>query len=329
MTVGPSDDPLRAAAFWIEAAERCAIRNEDLPVPTEAEVRVKTLFSGISRGTEHLVFKGFVPESEHERMRSPNMAGTFAFPVKYGYCAVGQVESGPQALMGQTVFCLHPHQDRFVVPATSVTRLPDRLPPGRAVLAANMETALNILWDSGALPGDRIAVFGAGVVGALVAYLASRIPGSETVLVDTNPHRASLAGQLGVAFSAPDALGGEFDVLINATAAAAALETAITSAGPEARIIEASWYGERAVRLPLGGAFHSRRLSLVSSQVGTVAAAQRARWSFARRLSKALELLLDDCLDALVSGETPFPYMHTDYARVLSAPDTLCHRIHY
>ncbi|MDH4413100.1 MAG: zinc-binding alcohol dehydrogenase [Rhizobium sp.] len=318
-----------ASALWFEATEICRLRRETLGTPSQNEVLIRTLYSGISRGTEALIFKGQVPESEFDRMRGPHMEGSFPFPVKYGYAAVGQVVSGPSEFLGKAVFALHPHQDRFILPADQVTPLPDALPPRRAVLAANMETALNITWDAGIQPGDRVAVFGAGVVGTLVAYLSSRIVGTETVLIDTDPSRQGVATGLDLSFAEPDKLDGEFDVLINATAAGAALENAIAHAGLEARIVEASWYGDRNVSLPLGGAFHSRRLSLISSQVGGIPASRRARWTYRRRMAKALELLLDVRLDRLISGETAFSELPDAYARILSTPGTLCHRIRY
>ncbi|SSC68576.1 unnamed protein product [Ciceribacter selenitireducens ATCC BAA-1503] len=290
---------------------------------------VRMLFSGVSRGTENLVFNGRVPTSEFERMRGPHMGGEFPFPVKYGYSAVGQVESGNASLLGRTVFCLHPHQDVFTVGETAVTVLPDGLPSARAVLTANMETALNIVWDAGILPGDRVVVFGAGVVGALVAYLASRIAGTEVLLIDRNPARRALAASLGLDFASGDEVTGEFDVAVNASGSAEALARAIELAGQEARVVEASWHGDRPVSLPLGGAFHARRLSIVSSQVGSVPPSRRARWTYARRLAKALDLLRDDRLDVLISGETRFADLEKAYPAILADPETLCHRIHY
>jgi 2-desacetyl-2-hydroxyethyl bacteriochlorophyllide A dehydrogenase len=318
-----------ALALWYEAPEVCQLRQERLPKPAENDVLVRTLYSGISRGTEALIFRGLVPESEFERMRGPHMEGSFPFPVKYGYAAVGRIEAGPSHLIGREVFALHPHQDRFVLPADQVTVLPETLPARRAVLAANMETALNIVWDAGIQPGDRVAVFGAGVVGTLVAYLASRIVGTETTIVDSNPGRQELAAALGLTFVQAGRLDGEFDVLVNATASADALQDAIAHAGMEAKIVEASWYGDRPVTVKFGGAFHSRRLSLISSQVGAVPASQRARWSYQRRMAKALDLLLDVRLDRMISGETRFSELPAAYARILSAQETLCHRIRY
>ncbi|MBB4122727.1 zinc-dependent alcohol dehydrogenase [Martelella radicis] len=319
---------LEARALWFPEAGRCALLSEDLAGPGADEALVETLFSGISRGTENLVFSGKVPDSERQRMRGPNMAGDFSFPVKYGYAAVGRVREGPEELIGRHVFCLHPHQDWFVAPAAMLSPLPSGLPPARAVLAANMETALNIVWDAGIQPGDTVAVFGAGTVGALVAFLAASIPATETTLIDPNAKRATLGERLGLSFSA-SRYEGPFDVAINVSGSDKALATAIEAAGKQARIVEASWHGSGKASIPLGGAFHAQRLEIVSSQVGSLPANHRARWTFARRMGKALQLLADDRLDALISGDTSFEEIEAAYPGILSSPDTLCHRIRY
>lgn len=318
-----------ARALWFAAAGMCETRNEVLTPPVEGQVRVRMLFSGISRGTENLVFNGGVPVTEFERMRGPHMGGTFPFPVKYGYSAVGEVEAGAASLLGRIVFCLHPHQDLFIAGDAAVIPLPGGLPPARAVLAANMETALNIVWDANILPGDRVAVFGAGVVGALVAHVAAQIAGTDVLLIDPNPARRSLADKLDLDFASGEEVTGEFDVLVNASGSPEALARAIELAGQEARIVEASWYGDRPVSLPLGGAFHARRLTLASSQVGSVPSVKRVRWTHERRLAKALDLLRDERLDALVSGETRFADIEAAYPAILADPETLCHRIRY
>jgi threonine dehydrogenase-like Zn-dependent dehydrogenase len=262
-------------------------------------------------------------------MACPNQAGAFPFPVKYGYALVGRVEAGPEELLGREVFCLHPHQDRVVLPAASVLPLPAGVPVARAVLAANLETALNALWDAPALPGMRILVLGAGVVGAAVARLASRLPGAEVTLVDRDPARAGLARALEVAFAAPEAAPGEADLVVEATGRPEALATALAGAGSEASVLVLSWYGGRAAPVPLGGAFHSRRLRLVGSQVGAVAPAMRPRWPHRRRLAKALELLADPALDALVDRELEFARAPAELPSILAAPSGLCTRITY
>jgi len=324
-------DPRVAAAFWVAAPGRGEIRTETLARPAAGEVLVRTLYSGISRGTESLVFAGRVPEGERSRMRAPFQCGDFPAPVKYGYASVGVVEEGAAELLGKAVFCLHPHQTRYVVPAAAVRVLPPGLPPARAVLAANVETAVNGAWDAAIRAGDRVRVIGAGVVGCVVAWLAARTPGCDVELVDLQPARATVAAALGLRFATPEAASGEADVVIHASGAPEGLELALRLAAFEATVLEMSWYGDRVVPLPLGAAFHSRRLTLRSSQVGAVATAQRARWDHARRMALALRLLAGAPeLDALLSGEDAFEALPTLMPRLAAAPgDTLCHRIRY
>ena len=293
----------QAEALWYTAPGKAEWRSESLPPPDGTRLRVRSLFSALSRGTESLVFQGKVPESEYQRMRAPLQAGDFPFPVKYGYAAVGRVEDGPANVIGQTVFALHPHQSLFDVAPEQAMALPDGLSPMRAVMAANMETALNTLWDSGATAGQRINVIGGGVVGLLTAYLAGRMPGAEVTLIDVQPTRAKTANALGLQFALPDAAPGDCDVVFHASGVGSGLNTAIDCAGDEATVVEMSWYGAGQIPVALGGAFHSRRLRLIASQVGKVAPNQRARWSYRRRLAKALELLRDERLDILL--ETP------------------------
>jgi NADPH:quinone reductase-like Zn-dependent oxidoreductase len=320
----------RARAFWIAAPGRGEIRPEILPPPAADEVLVRTLFSGVSRGTEAIVFQGRVPASEHERMRAPFQAGVFPAPVKYGYASVGVVERGPADLHGRRVFALYPHQTHYVVPAAAVSLLPDDVPSGRAVLAANLETAINGLWDARPHIGDRVTVIGAGTVGSLVAWLAGRIPGCRVELVDINPQRASIARALGVGFADPASAAGAADIVVHASASAEGLALALRLAAFEATIVEMSWYGDRAVPVALGEGFHARRLTLTSSQVGSVAPAQRARWDAARRMALALSMLADPALDVLITGESEFDALPQVMAQLASAPGhTLCHRIRY
>jgi threonine dehydrogenase-like Zn-dependent dehydrogenase len=308
-----------ARALWYVRRGEAELRAAALPPPGPGEALVRTLWTALSRGTERLVFEGRVPLTDGEGLRAPLQEGSFPFPVKYGYCAVGVVEDGPADLLGRTVFALHPHQDRFVVPAASLAPVPDAVPARRAVLAANMETALNALWDSGAGPGDRIMVVGAGVVGCLIGALAAGLPGAEVTLVDVDLSRASLASALGARFSRPlDAPGGA-DLVFHASGAPAGLACALACAGSEAAVVEVSWYGDRMVPAPLGLAFHSRRLKLLSSQVGEVSLSRRPRWSTRRRLDKALALLADGRLDALITEEVAFADLAGELPRLLAA----------
>lgn len=301
-----TDARVKALALWYTAPRECNLNEVALSTLGPDDCLLTTLWSGVSRGTERLVCEGRVPVSEHERMRAPFQQGSFPFPVKYGYCAVGRVDAGPQDMLGRIAFCLHPHQDRFVAPRSSLVPVPDSVPARRAILAANMETALNAHWDAGSGPADRIVIVGGGVLGLLVAWLAARLPGAEVTLVDVEPSRAALAATLGFGFALPDAAPRDADLVFHASATAAGLETAIAVAGTEARIVELSWYGEGAVPATLGGAFHARRLQLISSQVGLVSASRRARWDYARRAQAAMALLTDDRLDALITGEIAF-----------------------
>jgi NADPH:quinone reductase-like Zn-dependent oxidoreductase len=319
-----------AQAFWIAAPGRGEIRAEALPPVSADDVMVRALFSGISRGTEALVFQGRVPASEYERMRAPFQAGDFPGPLKYGYASVGRVERGPRELVDRHVFVLYPHQSRYVVPAAAVHVLPPDVPPHRAVLAANLETAINGLWDAHPQVGDRIVVIGAGTVGSLAAWIAGRIHGCEVELVDINPQRAKVAAALGVRFASPDSVSGDADVVIHASASAAGLELALRVAGFEATIVEMSWYGDRSIPLALGHAFHARRLTIKSSQVGSVAASQRGRWNFRRRMQLALASLSDPALDALITGETTFESLPQVMAQLADGTlDAICYRVRY
>jgi NADPH:quinone reductase-like Zn-dependent oxidoreductase len=319
-----------AEALWYSAPGLAYIREEALAPPAADEVRVRALFGAVSRGTEALVLAGRVPVSEFERMRAPFMAGNFPFPVKYGYATVGRIEGGAEALRGRTVFTLHPHQNFFNIPANAAVVLPENLPPQRAVLAANMETALNAVWDAAPGPADRIAIVGAGVVGALVAYLCGRLPGAEVTLVDINPARAGLAKTLGVGFAMPEAAKADCDLVVHASGNPAGLGTALALAGEEATVLEMSWYGDAPVTTPLGGAFHSRRLRLISSQVGQIAPSHRPRWSHGRRLAAALALLTDARLDALLAPPVLFQDLAHRLPEILDARNgILCQPIAY
>ena len=314
---------MNAMALWCTSKETAELR----PGLEGDGVLVETVFSGISRGTESLVFGGGIPASEAARMRGPAQEGDFPFPVKYGYSAVGQVREG--TFDGQFVFALHPHQDHFRLPEGNLHPLPDGVPPGRAVLAANMETALNILWDSQSAAGDQIAVVGSGVVGSLVAYLAARLPGAKVTLVDSNPSRRLIAEKFSCRFAGPDEAPDNCDVVIHTSGTEAGLVNSLQMAGQDATVVEASWHGDRVVSLPLGADFHSKRLQLQSSQVGALPPSRSPRWTHSRRLSTAIELLEDSRLDVLISGETAFANLPAEYETILSHPDTLCHRVRY
>jgi 2-desacetyl-2-hydroxyethyl bacteriochlorophyllide A dehydrogenase len=316
---------IEALALWMTAPGQSELRTETLPVLGPGELCVRTRYSALSRGTERLVHEGRVPASEYTRMRAPYQAGAFPFPVKYGYANVGRVEAGPEALLGRDVFCLFPHQTLYQVPSTAVVPLPAAVPPEHAVLAANMETALNAVWDAELGAGDRVCVVGAGVVGALCAYLAARHPGTEVRVVDPDPSRRSVIERLGASAHAG---AGEYDVVLHASGNPDGLATALALAGQEARVVELSWYGDRRVTLPLGEAFHAKRLTLRSSQVGQLPPTRVARWDHRRRLTLALSLLADPALDVLFGNDVPFAQLPSALAAAFAA-SAQCTRIVY
>ena len=317
-------------AFWITDKQHGELRTTELPQCRNGEVSIQTLYSAISLGTEALVFNNAVPSTEYQRMRAPFQEGEFPTPVKYGYINVGRVDDGPEALCGRLVFCLYPHQTRYVVPSDAVTLLPAEIPAERAILAANLETAINALWDASASIGDRITIIGAGVIGCLVGWLAAGIPGCDVELIDVNPERAAVCSTLGLNFSLPENAQGDRDLLIHTSATQSGLTTALQLAGFEATILELSWYGDKLITIPLGGTFHSKRLQLRSSQVGQIAPRQRSRWDYKRRLTLALSLLTDDALDNLISGESAFADLPETFQYLVNeGRHSLCHRIKY
>ncbi|KOX15630.1 zinc-binding alcohol dehydrogenase [Nocardiopsis sp. NRRL B-16309] len=320
----------QARAFWVRAPGAGEIRTAALPDPGPGEVRVRTLYSGVSRGTETLVFQGRVPERLYRVMRAPFQEGDFPGPVKYGYLNVGVVEDGPRDVVGHTVFSLFPHQTRFVLPADALRFVPEGVPPGRAVLAGTVETAVNALWDAAPRLGDRATVVGAGMVGCCVARLLARVPGARVELVDVDPARARVAERLGVGFAAPEEAADDRDLVFHTSSTEEGLALALRVAATDGEVVELSWYGDRSVRVPLGEDFHSRRITLRSSQVGGIALARRGRRGYGDRLDLALELLADPAFDALLTGESAFDDLPSVLPRLADGSlPALCHRVVY
>jgi threonine dehydrogenase-like Zn-dependent dehydrogenase len=319
-----------ARALWLTEPGSGEIRPADVPDPGPGEVLVETVVSGISRGTETLVFRGGVPESQYDVMRAPFQEGDFPGPVKYGYLNVGVVAIGPDDLRGRTVFCLYPHQTSYVVPADAVSVVPSDVPPRRAVLAGALETAVNALWDARPLVGDRVAVVGAGMVGLCVARLLSTIPGADVTVVDVDASRAETAGALGARFALPAQAPRDLDLVVHASGTGAGLQTSLDLLAADGTVTDLSWYGDTPVELSLGGRFHSARLGVRASQVGEVAAARRGRRSRADRLALALRLLADPAYDALLTGESSFDELPEVLGKLASGSlPALCHTIHY
>ncbi len=319
-----------ARAFWLRSPGCGEIRPVTLPELGPNDVLVHTLRSGVSRGTEALVFRGGVPPDQHAAMRAPFQEGDFPGPVKYGYLNVGAVQDGPPALRGRTVFCLYPHQTAYVVPASAVTVVPEDVPPARAVLAGTVETAVNAVWDARPLLGDRIAVVGAGMLGCCVARLLSRFPATEVTLVDVDVGRAEVAAALGVDFALPADVAGSRDLVVHASATSSGLQRSLELLAPEGTVVDLSWYGDREVRLSLGGAFHSGRLGIRASQVGTLSPESRGGRTTADRLALALDLLRDPAFDALITGESRFRDLPDVMPRLAAGKlPALCHTINY
>src|SRR6201986_181399 len=319
-----------AHAFWLSAPGRGEIRPVTLPEPGPDEVLGRTLRSGVSRGTETLVFRGGVAVGQYAAMRAPFQEGEFPAPGKYGYLNVGAVEHGPPELCGRTVFCLFPHQTAYVVPASAVAIVPKGVPTARAVLAGTVETAVNALWDAQPLLGDRISVVGVGMVGCCVARLLARFPGAHVTLVDVDASRAEVAKALGVDFALPGEAAGGRDLVVHTSATSAGLQCSLELLAPEGSVVDLSWYGDTKVQLSLGGRFHSARLGIRASQVGTVPPARSARRTTADRLALSLELLRDPALDALLTGASTFCEL-PDVMAALSAGSlpAICHTITY
>jgi hypothetical protein len=319
-----------ALAFWVREPGLGEIRRVSLPPCRAQDVAVRTLRTAVSRGTESLVFGGHVPPSQYEAMRAPFQEGDFPGPVKYGYLNVGLVEDGPSHLRGRRVFCLHPHQTAYVVPASAVTVVPEGVPVSRAVLAGIVETALNALWDAAPLLGDQVAVVGAGTVGCCVARLLARIPGVGVTLVDVDPTRADIAATLEVDFALPDRVAGDRDLVFHTSATSTGLQRSLELLAPEGTVLELSWYGDAETTLSLGGRFHSARLGVRASQVGMVAPSRRGRRTSADRLALALQLLRDTAFDALLTGESPFEALPDVMPRLASGElPALCHTVTY
>jgi 2-desacetyl-2-hydroxyethyl bacteriochlorophyllide A dehydrogenase len=319
-----------ARAYWLRRPGVGEIRSVELAEPGPGDLLVRTLRSGISRGTELLVFRGRVPVDQYAVMRAPFQEGDFPGPVKYGYLSVGRVEQGPATLAGRTVFCLHPHQTAYVVPEDAVVVVPDDVPPDRAVLAGAVETAVNALWDAAPMVGDRVTVVGAGMVGLSVARLAVGIPGAEVTVVDIDPGRAEVAEALGARFAPPEDADGAQDLVVHASSTSAGLQRSLDLLGTEGTVLDLSWYGDSEVTLRLGGAFHSGRLAIRASQVGRVSPARSARRTSRDRLRLALELLRDPAFDALVTGSSPFEDLPTVMRDLEDGSlEAVCHTITY
>ncbi|MEM9043318.1 MAG: zinc-binding alcohol dehydrogenase [Pseudomonadota bacterium] len=308
---------MRTVALTYTAPRQAELREWPQPAMSDAMVRVRTLFSGLSRGTERLIFEGRVPESEHDIMRAPFQQGDFPFPVAYGYAAVSLVEEGPDDLVGRQIFSLSPHQEQACLPVDAVLPLPADVPASRAILAANMETAVNAIWDASPKPGSRVAIVGAGLLGCLIAGLLSARGDLSVSVVDVLPQRSATLSDFHVSFISTTERMDPVETVFHTSASDAGLQTAIEMLAFEGQVIELSWFGSRMVSLDLGGAFHSKRLTIKGSQVGQVAKVRRASTTYRDRLAQAIGHLSDPRFDALITEEVAFENLPAELPRLL------------
>ena len=325
---------LIARALWLTAPRTAELREEPVPAPCAGEVRIRAVASAVSQGTEMLVYRGQVPADLP--LDLPTLAGSFGFPIKYGYASTGRVTdvgAGVTGLApGDLVFVHHPHQSAYTVPATLPVRLPCGLDPERGVFTANLETAVNVLLDTPLRLGETVVVFGQGTVGLLITQLLRRAGAGCVVAVDPLPGRRAIALAAGAtAAFAPDAdlaaevrrlnHGRAADVAIEVSGAAPALQAAIDVVADEGTVVAVSWYGTKQVTLTLGGHFHRGRVRLLSSQVGHVNPALAPRWDRERRLDVALDLLPLLDLGCLISHRIPLADAPDAYRLVDEQPE--------
>ena len=316
--------------LWFTGPRRVELRQGQPSSPlAPGEVKARALHSGISQGTELLLYRNEGPRVFDPSLDAP---GTPVYPRRYGYSWVGNiVESRARGVeVGQCVFALRSHGDVHVLRPEVIRTIPASIPSTRATLAANMETALTVVWDAGIAIGDRVLVLGGGVVGLLTAMLAKVAGAARVSVVEPFPRRRQAALSLGAdeAFSpGQDVPDGECDVVIEATGDPASLDRAIAHAGLEATIVVASFYGERRSPIALGTEFHRRRLHLTASQVSRIPAHKTARWDASRRFAMVLERLTDPRLDALVEPPVPFAEAPAVFARLDADPGMALHTV--
>ncbi len=310
----------RASAFWTLGDRRGSLHEERLPKVPQGMCLIRTLYSAISPGTERLVFDGRVPQRLKEDMRVPYMDGGFPFPVKYGYSLVGRVVAGSHPWLNKTVHVMHPHQDLCLVRKDDLFEVPDGLPPARATLASNLETAVNALWDAHVQIGDASLVVGFGVIGSLVARLLAMMPEGHVEVYDTDAHKRALAHQLGFRLFDPARSARKFDLAFHTTGTAEGLQGALDHVGFEGRVVELSWYGTQPVNVHLGGSFHTERKTIISSQVSNVAAPQRSRWDCRRRKEFVFQLLSNPVFDHHVSHTVSFAELPEFFPRLAESP---------
>jgi len=304
--------------------------------PATGEVRIQTLFSGISHGSEMMVYRGEIPADLSLDATLPSLQGNFSFPIKYGYASTGRiidVGEGVNGLeAGDLVFAFNPHETCYTVPATVVIKLPEGLDPKHGIFAANVETALNALLDAAPRLGERAVIIGQGVVGLLITQLVRKAGASLIVTSDMYAKRRALSQKAGanlVVDPATESLddrvyemtgGAGADVVIEVSGEPRALNDAIKITAQEGRVVVVSWYGTKRADLALGSDFHRKRLTLRSSQVSNLDPSLAPRWTIARRRQLAASYLSELLLEELISNVVPFEQAGEAYRLICEQP---------
>ncbi|MDQ4039797.1 MAG: zinc-binding alcohol dehydrogenase [Actinomycetota bacterium] len=324
---------LQAQAVFFVGPRTVAVRKVALPQVDEGEVLVRTSYSGISAGTELLAYRGEIDPALPLDETIGVLDGSFSYPFRYGYSCVGRVERSRADLPeGTLIFAFHPHQDRFVVPAQDVIALPD-VDPRLATLLPLVETALQLSLDAGPVAHESVVVLGLGAVGLLTAALLAK-SGAQVLAAEPRAWRREAAAVFSVVAvtpdELPDAVAAATDergvpLLIEASGNPAALASGLALLAHEGCALVASWFGTKPVPLPLGADFHRRRLSIRSSQVSTIPAAQQAHWSVPRRRSVALALMDELPLTELATHSFPFAAADEAFQATDSGAEGLLH----
>lgn len=294
---------LSAESFWIRKKNNSFIKKHSISIPQNNEVLVKTIYSGISYGTEKIVYSGNVPKSQRSLMRCPYQEGEFGSNVKYGYMNVGKVMNGPSKLVNRYVYTLYPHQTQYVLPLEELTFIPKLIPIKRCLLTANMETAINAMWDTLPTCGDKILIIGAGIVGFLMAYILMTIIGIEILLIDTDKEKSKIAKIFGIKFSCSIPKSYNANIIYECSGNPSVIDILSSHVNDETVICIMSWYGNSVSNINFGNEFFSKRTKILFSQVAKVSHNRDKYWNNKKRKDLAISLLNDDKLDNLIEKD--------------------------
>ncbi len=323
---------MTASALVFTGPREVALEERPVESPGPDEVLVRSRVSAISPGTELLVYRGDAPTDLEADVSIDALEGDLSFPTRYGYATVGEVvETGPGAegYHGERVFAFHPHQSRFCAGVPELFISPPDLDDEALALLPTAETATNLLLDGGPRVGERVVVFGAGVVGLATVRLLAELSLEELVVVEPLEGRRELARAFGADRTVPPGATGTFadsdppgaDLVYEVSGQPEALDAALSVAGYDGRVVVGSWYGSKRADLDLGGSFHRDRIGVTSSQVSTISPELRGRWSRERRRGTALDALRRIDTDRLVTDRVPFRSAPAAYERLDTDPE--------